>query len=1612
MKVRKWAAVAVFAAMAAGLVATSIWCVRLNARVRELEEVKSKSEKVKSGSEKGKSEEIKSEETRVVTNLPPQMAVERVEYEGQNRIDVRLSERPDMEVVRRFVSVGPMAEGRPSFEYRAKYDYRKSKYVPTLIIRGEFAFRTNCVLKIAKGLPLYGKGANPDAEGSLKEDFAYTFRRKDKTPYVAFAADGRYLPPGGKRAIEIESMNVSNVFTSVRRIEPRNVVQMLAREEQEYRRYRYDSSADGEETTELAGEEVTNVFRCVNRPNGKEMTRLTVDARDGKPANGIYLVSILNRDRPRSDWAWKPENRNPMHFRVVCLSDLGLSVRKSGKDGLGVWVTSLTSGRPVAGAWVDVYSSANIKVMEGRSDSNGWCVPRRIDKGEAFAVVVIAPDGDDMSFLALRKSMTVDETFSDESERANYLEPDEVRAFLWTDRGIYRHGEKIFAQAILRNGRRTAPKPLPVELVLKSPRGNVLSHATALTDAEGTLRCETFTVPAEQPSGVWTIAAKVPGKDGRIFGERQVKIEEFAPPQIRVAVAVGESAHPSNFAFTVSAEHLFGGPANGLRCEGAVVFEDVPFTPSNWKGWQFGNENLGLKPCFREIDGGLLDANGTYRFAAPLWADAGLPRAAVRATGQGVVFEDGGRPATMRQSVTCHYYPYYIGSTLPGWVKRTGKRPQLTLACVAPDGKRVASAKKLTLKVERIDSIYSYRTRDDGWNTWDCERVRTTVAEGVAVTTRADADTVVEMPIDACGDYAVTVEDPETSVSYARTFYLSDWGDDVVRAPLADPTAVTLTPDKVCYREGETPHLTVKSPFTGHALLTVLREKAVYTEVINLTNATSVIALRPVTAENAPNLDVYISVVQSVADNAKHLAVRAKGQTTVCVRPTENEVEVNVEAEVRDLKSVEVKVEAPGAAYAVVTVVDEAINLLTGERMPDPVGSFAAPCTAMHPLYDLYHRILPVVGEEGLKRSGVKTGGGFGAEMLGRVSPVPTRRFKPLARWSGPVALTNGLGTVSIPLPEFVGEVRVTAVAYNEKATGAKSVQRKVTPKLVVQPDAPRFVAPGDEFEVSLPIRNRSGAEAKFGYEIKGNGKEVAFQSLVTLPTDGMTNVIARVKAPKEPGELEILFHVRGAGEVHDQTIHLPVRPAVAWQMGSGVTNLTSCLSSSVSSPDDQALALMAKDAGWTSYRVFDSPVGELAEAMSWLAEYPHGCLEQTSSRIFPLIAADGILSTVAGVAASNRAEYVAAGVKRVESMVRENDFVMWPDCNYAPWDREVSLYAAHFLIEAERAGEKLNAAARGKVIGFLGKWAMETNRAVSAYACHTLALAGKPEKDRMFSLYDRMSALSLLDRAPLARAFVAIHDRKRAEELLKNAASPASVKEAAFALLALIELDPDDVRILPLVEYLNGARDRARFSWGTTGENAHALLALGAYFRCHPPKPGEKFVAWRKLTLPDVSEVKDEASGIRLSRRFLTPEGAPIATNEFRRGEMVVVELTLTSDDSRNLSDLVIEDLFAGAFEPIHGSNPGLCAGRQAPSSEHQAPSWVMRSDARDDRMLVFSKKFHLEKGEHAVFRYPVRAVSAGEYVLPGPSVEAMYFPDLRSKCAPRRIRVGKEGL
>ena len=99
--------------------------------------------------------------------------------------------------------------------------------------------------------------------------------------------------------------------------------------------------------------------------------------------------------------------------------------------------------------------------------------------------------------------------------------------------------------------------------------------------------------------------------------------------------------------------------------------------------------------------------------------------------------------------------------------------------------------------------------------------------------------------------------------------------------------------------------------------------------------------------------------------------------------------------------------------------------------------------------------------------------------------------------------------------------------------------------------------------------------------------------------------------------------------------------------------------------------------------------------------------------------------------------------------------------------------------------------------------------------------------------------------------------------------------------------------------------------------------------------------------------------------------------------------------------SDLVLEELLPACFEPDH-TPLGLDA---YPFMGKNAHGWLLRREMRDDRVLGFSRRFSLGAGESVRFFYPVRVVSAGDFILPGSSVEAMYNPAVHARRKPPRL-------
>ena len=164
---------------------------------------------------------------------------------------------------------------------------------------------------------------------------------------------------------------------------------------------------------------------------------------------------------------------------------------------------------------------------------------------------------------------------------------------------------------------------------------------------------------------------------------------------------------------------------------------------------------------------------------------------------------------------------------------------------------------------------------------------------------------------------------------------------------------------------------------------------------------------------------------------------------------------------------------SPAAGRVTVMAVDEAICLLTAFQTPDPMKIFTAQRALMTSAYDLYSELMPILEEQLVS---TPAAGGDGADALRkRLNPIKANRFKPLALWVADLPLdADGRADFQMDLPEFSGELRVMAVAFNEAQCGSTSTPVVVRRDVVVQPALPRFLALGDRSEASVALHNIS----------------------------------------------------------------------------------------------------------------------------------------------------------------------------------------------------------------------------------------------------------------------------------------------------------------------------------------------------------------------------------------------------------------------------------------------------------------------------------------------------------------------------------------------------------
>jgi hypothetical protein len=965
-----------------------------------------------------------------------------------------------------------------------------------------------------------------------------------------------------------------------------------------------------------------------------------------------------------------------------------------------------------------------------------------------------------------------------------------------------------------------------------------------------------------------------------------------------------------------------------------------------------------------------------------------------------------------------------------------------------------------------------WERRDGDWS-WRRHRIEEKVGEGEFAVADGEARPVFRLPPGERA-YLLRVEPagewPEDAPPRPLTeMEFTTWGG--ARTAQAGPQRLTIKPDRKGYRPGDTARLALRAPFDGLALVTFQQRDVVRAELFAVTNGAAEIAWT-VEAAEAPSLDVAASLVRAAVPGEEWPEHRAYGAATVAVEDTAHRLAPSLSPPVAEpLPGGGWRVTAEAAlaaapksagAHATFFLVDEAVLGLTREPVPDPAGRFGRARWSGAALYDSFRELLRL--REGETVRTAATGGDGGGAMGRRLQAARTRRFVPLARAAQDVAFADGVARAVFELPEFSGEARVVALAWSASAAGAASAQVRLAPALVLEADAPRFLAPGDRAELTLALHSTRDdpATARWSLELPG----IATNGAVALGPKGSATVRVPVEiAPDAPaGELAATFRAEGFGETHAETLRLPLRPAVP--VATVVESVA--VEPGGSTSFDAADGLL--HATHVSLRADPDPWAAFAPAVRWLGSYEWRCVEQTTSRAFPLLASGGAAAALAPEAYADPEAELKAAVARVTTMLQDDRFTVWPDCS-----SEVAAYgawAALFLAEAEAAGHALAPSASAHLRAALRRYSraeapdrewndtpeQRREKDLAHTAVRTIALlglraAGEPDPDTEAALLDRAGTLLPEARAQLALCLLRGGRPDEALELLRTTEPDATVRSLAWSLVAWCETDLPETatRVEELRTRLLDARSDLWGSraWGSTRDNAAALLAAGAALRrwgradaastrvgvSAPGVAPETFsatltnAAARALPAeaagvlqlrndgpatvlvervvegaPDPDAFGPATNGIAVERRLYDIEGNAIApgSGAVKRGDTIVIEIEIVPapDPATTLEDVIVDELLPAGLEPSLGS---LASIPWAKAGNDALP--LMHREVRDDRLVLFARPFSGRR----VFRYAAQAVSSGDFALPPLQASEMYRPARNGRTAPARLLVAE---
>jgi uncharacterized protein YfaS (alpha-2-macroglobulin family) len=1314
----------------------------------------------------------------------------------------------------------------------------------------------------------------------------------------------------------------------------------------------------------------------------------------------------------------------------ILATDLGVIAKRGENKSYLFAVNTIVTTEPVSNARIDLYNFQQQKIGTEATSSEG-IASFQLDKFAYFAIVTL---GNQSTYVKLDDGLSL--SVSNFDVAGETLQKG-LKGFIYGERGVWRPGDNLYLSFILNDASNKLPKSHPIKFRLNDPNGKTVYQTVQKTNE---LNHYSFTVPTSQeaPTGNWEAMVSVGG--AKFY--KSIKIETIKPNRLKIKNTFTRKTLSSSYPNTdyLEVTWLHGTIAKNLNVEMQAKFSQQTTT---FKGYEkFSFDDLVRQFSTEEINvfSGKLNENGKASVNIEPKLQGQAP-GMLRASFITKVYEEGGDFSTDVISTTYSPYKTYVGIKSPEPNKygmlETRTNNRFDVVTVDENG-RPKSVRNLEVKVYKVEWRWWWDASSDNLSNYNSSNATTSYKTFVINTDSSGKGSVqFSLTDEEWGRYLIRVSDNADGHATALTVNIDwpIWSGKTRNRDASTANMLVFSTDKKNYAVGEKAQISFPSSEGGRALISIENGSKVVQTIWAKTEKGETKVEIPITSAMAPNVYFNITLLQPHSSTKNDSPIRMYGIVPIEVvdKNTILAPTLSMPDVLKPEQTFTVKVgEKTGKEMTyTIAVVDEGLLDLTRFKTPNAWDSFYVREALGVKTWDIYD---DVIGAYGGKINQIFSIGGD--QDLGGGKAKKANRFKPVVLYYGPFKLEKGqTKSHQLKLPKYIGSVRTMVVAGDANTSAYGSVEKATPVKspLMVLASLPRKISPSEKVTIPVTV-----------FATENNIKNVTIQIKTSngLKVMGIATQSLTFASPDEKMAYFNLVVGSATGIAKVQVIATSGREKSVYDVEIDMTNPNPVTNTftDVILPSNSTKTISWKTFGVAGsnkarLEVSSMPTMNLNGRLQYLIQYPHGCVEQTTSSVFPQLYLNDVVdldATRKGIIQKN----ITAGITRLGSFQLSNGGVAYWQGNTIADDWGTS-YAGHFLIEAEKKGYVLPINFKSKWISYQQReakqWRFEPkygNDLAQAYRLYTLALVGNADLSSMNRLRET-KGISNESNLRLAAAYVLAGQKSAGLNLFLHSKIEddessnynyyyygSSERNRAMALETMLLLGQKQKAFVMATKL---AKQMSNNQWMSTQTTAYCLYAMSKFAVSNGPKginiqfskngKGEtintqKTIVDRSLvaqtgansiTLKNIKnntvyvrvlntgilpigQEKAVQSDVSASIVFKNRKGSIINVSKISQGTEFVAEVTIRNQRNERVENVALSQILPSGFEIVNTRFTDYG------DATNNIADYI---DIRDDRTNFY---FGMKAGETKVFRILLNASYLGNYYLPGLQCEAMY--------------------